>query len=89
MQGLGLAGNKLTSIDLSKNTKLCELELSTNNLGESIDISVCTSLYYFNSRGNSRLKTIYVWRNFSESDGQFYKDGSVAWVEKYPATAST
>ena len=82
LQGLGLAGNKLTSIDLSKNTKLCELELSTNNLGESIDISVCTSLYYFNSRGNSRLKTIYVWRGFSESDGQFYKDSSVAWVAK-------
>lgn len=79
---LYLSGNSLKSINLSKNTALTELELSSNNLGESIDISACKQLTYCNLQNNSRLKTIYVWKGFSTDEGQFYKDSGAAWKEK-------
>lgn len=82
LQALYLSGNSLTSINLSKNTALTELELSSNNLGESIDISACKQLIYCNLQSNSRLKTIYVWKGFSTDAGQFYKDSGAAWKEK-------
>lgn len=82
LQALYLSGNSLTSINLSKNTALVELELSSNNLGESIDISACQQLIYCNLQNNSRLKTIYVWKGFSTDAGQFHKDSGAVWKEK-------
>ena len=63
------ANNKLTSVNITKNTKVAYLNLSNNSLAGTLDLSKCTNLRVVKYGSNKLTKVVNAFQEISEESG--------------------